>query len=153
MDVISIHQWEGQSLAFILTPLIATLAIGLGLFFWRWNINSKDSKPLFGWICIFTGLLFLGSGFMMFTQMFIALTRSPLVPSVLITIILALIPSFLGLVMIKFGLKNEKINIKKRFYIFLIGLIALFFWAGLLIGAFLAMITSVFPIRNRIEKS
>ncbi|KCZ70865.1 hypothetical protein ANME2D_02890 [Candidatus Methanoperedens nitroreducens] len=75
-----------------------------------------------------------------------AQAHSPLVPEVAVTITLATVQILLGAAVLRLVLKSkEKINIRKRAYLAILGLIALFAWAGLLVGPVLAMLASVLP--------
>ena len=145
--LISIYQWEGQSLIMIFSPIVFTLAISLGLVFWL-RKNWIPQAP-FEWAGVLAGLLFLGTGFMFLFQMALALTRTQLVPEILITIILAFLPVLLGILVIWTVMKNrERVDIKKRAYLAILGILSLFVWAGFLAGSVLAVLASVLPARK-----
>jgi len=81
-DVIGIHEWEGQSLIGILAPLFLSLVLGLFVLFWKGFIKLN----LFNIVGSIAGLLYIGSGFMMFTQMIIAFVGAPFSSTVVLTI-------------------------------------------------------------------
>jgi len=148
LNLISVYQWEGQSLIVIFAPLVATLVIGLGLILWLLR-NRWTTQTILDWTGILAGLLFLGTGVMILFQMALTLTQTPLVPEIGVTLMLALIPLLLGIGMLRLVLKSlGKVNIRKRAYLAILGLLALFAWAGLLVGPALAIVASVLPTRT-----
>jgi hypothetical protein len=152
LDVIRIHQWEGQSLAFILAPLLAVLACGFSLLFWQRKKGASVPQNTFGWIGSFISFLYLGSGAIMFTQMAIALTRTTLSPAVIVTIIFALLPVIAGVIMVRVALSVQgKIETKARLKIAILGILGLFIWAGLVIGPVIAVVASLllYPQKNQ----
>jgi len=150
INLISIHQWEGQNLSSILAPMGVILVVGLALILWR-RRNRELPMTLFNWTGALAGLLFLGSGVTVLSQMIIALTRASLVPEVGITLVFAAIPILLGIGALRLALKQEeKIRTRKRAYFVILGLLALFMWAGLLVGPILAIVTSFLPSRTGI---
>ncbi|SNQ62204.1 hypothetical protein [Candidatus Methanoperedens nitratireducens] len=103
----------------------------------------------FEWTGILAGLLFFGSGIAFFFQM-MTLTRTQPAPEIIITIILALLPVLLGIAVIRIIIKNrEKVDIRKKAYLVILGILALFAWAGLLIGPVLAILAGVLPARTK----
>jgi len=142
ISLISVYQWEGQSLFMIFLPIIVTVAIGL-IFFWKKNWMAKS---LFEWIGILAGILFLCTGSMVILQMALALSSTKFVQEVLITIIYALLPMILGIAVIRSIMKNrENVDIRKRAYLAALGIIALFVWAGFVVGPVLAVLASIIP--------
>jgi hypothetical protein len=149
VKLISVYRWEGQSLAVIFLPVAATLAIGIGLMTWR---KRWIEQTLFEWTAILAGLLFFGSGIALFFQMIMTLTRTHASTEIIITIILALLPVLLGIAVIRIIIKSrEKVDIRKRAYLMILGVLALFAWAGLLIGPILEILAGVLPARTRIK--
>lgn len=148
ISLISIYQWEGQNLIVIFLPIAATLAIGMGFMF-RWKKNWIPSS-LFEWTGILSGLLFLGTGFMYIFQMVLALSHTRLASEIVITIILALLSILLGIVVFRAIMKNRKeVDIRKRVYLAILGIIALFVWSGFLLGPVLAVLASLMPDRKQ----
>lgn len=148
LNLISVYQWEGQNLAVIFLPLGVTLAIGLGIIIWRLR-NQENIRTFYYWTGALAGLLFFGTGGMILFQMTLSLTQAPLVPEIGITLILALIPILLGVGVLRLILKSRgEVGIRKRAYIAILGLLALFAWAGLIVGPALAMVASILPIRS-----
>jgi len=141
LDVIGIHQWEGQSLAFILAPMVATVVIGLSVLVLQKKVSLRG---LSFWTASLAGLLYMGSGFMMFVQMFMALSSAGPDVSAAITVVFAIIPVLLGFGILRLTLK-ETVTARTRILAASLGLSGLFLWAGLLLGPSLAFVTSVLP--------
>ncbi|MCX9082090.1 MAG: hypothetical protein OIN83_07820 [Candidatus Methanoperedens sp.] len=142
IKLLSIYQWGGQSLFIIFLPIIATLAIGL----WIFRRKGWMPKTPFEWAGILAGLLFFGSGVLFLFEMFLALTRVSPVPEIVITIILGILPIILGIAVIRIIVKNrEKVVMGKRAFLFVIGILAFFLWAGFLLGPALAIAASFMP--------
>jgi len=150
INLISVYQWEGQSLPFILAPMVAILVIGLAILLWRQRSRGRP-MAFFNWTGALAGLLFLGSGVTVLSQMIFALTRTSLVPEIGVTLVFAAIPVILGIGALRLAMKeDEKMGTRKRVYFVILGLLALFMWAGLLVGPILAIVTSLLPSRTGI---
>jgi hypothetical protein len=145
IDVIGIHQWEGQSLIFIFAPLILTLVIGLAILILKRPVTLRT---LFGGIGVFAGLLYLGSGFMILTQTILALTTAAPDLSAVLTAIFILIPILLALAIFRLAISRKHITVRVRVYMAILGVLGLFAWAGLLIGPALALIASLVPSKQ-----
>lgn len=141
IDALDIHQWEGQSLALILAPVVATVATGLFIFLW---LKKDLFRTVRIWIASLAGLLYIGSGFMTLVQMFIALSSTAVDASVVLTMVFVTLPILLGLGILMFGAK-ETVTFRARVIVALFALLGLFAWAGLLIGPLLAFVASIFP--------
>jgi hypothetical protein len=142
IKLISIYRWGGQSLFMIFFPVIATLVIGL------WVLRKKGLIPetLFEWTGILAGLLFFGSGILFLFEMIRALIRVSPGPEIVITIVLGILPVILGIAVIRIILKDRgKVGMGKRTFLFIIGIVALFLWAGFLLGPALAIAASFMP--------
>ena len=142
--LISIYQWDGQSMLIIFLPVIVVFAMGtLIMVFWK---KSWIPKTPFEYAGVLAGLLFFGSSAMIFFEMVLALTRAPMVLEVAITIITGLFPILLGVTGLLVIYKNrEKVDIRKRAYFIIIGILALFLWAGFLVGPCIALLASILP--------
>lgn len=146
IDIIGIHQWEGQSLALILAPMIATVIIGFILLFWKQKAKFRNVFYLTG---VSAGLLYIGSGAMMFTQMILALTTVKPDLSVLVTVVFALIPILLGIAILRLTTKDrDHISKRVRILLAVLGILGLFAWAGLIVGPALSLLTSVLPAKG-----
>ena len=146
IDVIGVHEWEGQALGFILAPMIATLIVGFVLSVWRRRAILGNVFNVTG---VSAGLLYLGSGAVMFTQMILALAATGPDFSAVLTIVFALLPILLGVAIVRLAIKDPKSVTKRvRAFIAILGLLGLFTWAGLLIGPALALLTSILPAKS-----
>jgi hypothetical protein len=148
-SLISIYQWEGQSLALIITPIVATLIIGLVFVAWRQRRQSDPANPL-TWLAAVAGLTFIGTAASTFFQLLFGATQVSIGVDVVITIVFATIPLILGLVTLKIALTNSsKATKRKRIYFIVLGVAALFIWAGLIIGPILAILAALMPTKIR----
>ena len=146
--LISVHEWEGQSLFVILGPMVVAVMVGLLLILWRWR--PWRSMALFDWAGILAGLLFLGSSAVVFTQMAIAISHTSLQGAVAVSLMFALIPLMLSLVTLRVVLNREsRSNIRTRLFLIVLGAFALVFWAGLVIGSALAFLAAVMPLKPK----
>ena len=145
IDVIGIHQWEGQSLLFIIAPLLVTLAIGFALLILK---RPATLRTIFGVIGISAGLLYLGSGLMMLTQTILALTTATPDLTVVLTVIFILIPILLSMAVFRLTVKGKQVTNRVRVSIAILGVLGLFAWAGILIGPVLALLASLLPSKR-----
>ena len=145
--LISIYQWDGQSILIILLPVIVVFVMGtLVMVFWKKGLIPETPFEYAG---VLAGLLFFGSSAMIYFEMILALTRATMVPEVAITIIMALFPIILGATVLHLIYKNrEKVDIHKRVNLIIIGVLALFLWAGFLVGPCIALLASIIPSRK-----
>lgn len=142
ISLISVYKWEGQSLFMIFLPIIVTLAI-CSIFLWKknWIPNTP-----FEWGGILAGILFLCTGSTVIFQMALALSYTSIVQEAIITFIFAILPMILGIAVIRsITINREKVDIRKRAYLAALGIIALFVWAGFLVGPLLAVLASIIP--------
>lgn len=152
-NLISVYQWEGQSLALILAPFIVVLAVGGALVIVRMK-KEGTRGTLMAWLGILAGLLFLGTGVATLFRMGLSLIGTAAGAEVGITLVFALIPIVLGVATLRLSLREEeRAGVKKRVYFVVLGVVALFMWAGLLIGPVLATIASLMPSGERRGKS
>lgn len=141
LDVITIHQWEGQSLIVILLPMALTVVLGFFLLFWKVKAVVTSMVVFLGALA---GLLYIGSGFMMVTQMFIALIDATSTSSVILTVAFAMLPVVLGLAILKKIISYQpRWSTRDRVFLAIFGILGLFLWAGLLVGPFVAIIVSI----------
>lgn len=148
-NLISIYQWEGQSLALIVTPMVATLIIGLIFVGWRQRKQCDFANPMV-WLASVAGLTFIGTAVSTFFQLLFGALQVSVGVDVLITIVFAAIPLILGLTTLRIALKNSpEATIRKRIYFIILGVAALFIWAGLIAGPILAIVAALMPTKIR----
>jgi len=145
VDVVGIHLWEGQSVLVIFAPLIVTLAVGLVVLFLK---RPLAFRTLFGLLGILAGLLYLGSGVMLITQMIVALTTATIDSGIVLTLIFALMPILLSIAILRLTGREKKPTNRLRVYIAIAGAVGLFVWAGLLVGPALALLASLVPAKR-----
>jgi hypothetical protein len=147
LNLLSIYQWEGQSLVGIIAPMIAIVIIGMILVAWRLRIKCQIGNP-FSWVGALAGLVLIGSGADTLLQMIIALFATKVAAEALVTLIFAILPIALGLLALRLSLLNQgKIGIRGRAYLVIIGVASLFLWAGIFIGPILAVTTAIMPTK------
>jgi len=152
-NLLSIYQWEGQNIILVFAPMILTLVIGIGMMILR-SKNKKTPRTPHGWIGSIAGLLFIGSGATILFQLAFSLMKAPLGSEAAITIMFALIPILLGIGTLRLSWRVErKTDLKSRIYLAVLGVAALFAWAGLIIGSALAIIASALPRRQNTGKA
>ncbi|UCE11349.1 MAG: hypothetical protein JSW61_05295 [Candidatus Thorarchaeota archaeon] len=139
VNVIGIYLWQGQSLAIVFAPMLATVIVGLWVVATKKNEDLKDGG-LTSWLGLLAGVLFLGSAASFGFQIVYSALQSAASAQILISVLFALIPAILGLMTIRIVLDGEAFQ-KKSGQIKLvgIGILSLFGWAGLLIGPVLAV--------------
>jgi hypothetical protein len=151
-NLMNIYQWEGQSLPIILVPMIATLIIGFILVTWRFKKQCNLINPM-AWLGAIAGLTFIGTGATALYQMLAAATHVTVGAEAIVTLIFAIVPLVIGLITLRLSIvKSDKVSVKKRVYYVILGVAALFMWAGLLIGPLLALVSSVLPTSLRRKK-
>ena len=149
ISLITVYQWEGQSVTQIFAPLVLTVVIGLVLMIWS-SVRRKSAYAPVQWVAALAGLLFLGSGASKFYQMLFTLTQTPVTPQITVTLVLALVSIILGLLTLRIALvSGGALTVKTRVSFFILGLVALFAWAGLLVGPALVVISSLLPSRTQ----
>jgi hypothetical protein len=145
LNLMTIYQWEGQSLALILAPMIATLIVGISLVTWRFKKQCNLVNPQ-DWLGAIAGLTFIGTGVTTLYQMLTAATQVAIGAEALITLIFAIVPLAIGLITLRLSFKiSDKSSMKKRIYYVILGVAALFMWAGLIIGPIIAILASALP--------
>jgi hypothetical protein len=145
-DVINIHLWEGQNIALILAPLIVIFGTGKIFLFYRRIKLNKPPSLIYEWLGSIAALLYIGTGFMILMQMGIALSKSGASVAAVVTLIFAAIPIALGVLILKFSIKDEaKLTIKNRIKIFIFGVLGLILWAGLIVGPIIIFVVSFLP--------
>jgi hypothetical protein len=142
INIIFIHQWEGQNIFFILAPWIFTLFLGI-IFYSRKVRELEIDNDALTWMGIIAGLLFIGSGFALIFQMVWALLQVPINVQVIITILFALFPLLIGITTLKILKKGWKDNKNSPFKLILLAGFAVFTWSGLLIGPGLLLLVSL----------
>jgi hypothetical protein len=146
-NLISIYQWEGQSLALILAPMITTLIVGIILVAWRLRKQHSLVNPM-AWLGSIAALTFLGTAASTFYQLIFCATQVYVGMEVIITLVFATVPLIIGALTLRLALrKSQTANIRKRVYFVILGVAALFIWAGLIVGPILAIIAALMPTK------
>jgi len=133
--MISVHRWEGQSLALILLPFLAVLTAG-------YYLLLRRDLSLSRWLASLAGLLFLGSSASIVIQMAMALMRAPASQEAAITVILAALSAGLGAATIKIAAGVAEFTMKERLMLRAIGIVALLAGSGMIIGPLIAILST-----------
>ena len=151
-NLINIYQWEGQSLALILTPMIAALIVGIIFVAWQLRRQCALANPM-AWLGAIAGFTFIGTAATTLSELISAATKVPVGVEAIITLIFAIIPLALGLIALRLSIKDsQKATVRKRIYFVILGVAALFIWAGLIVGPILAIIAAVMPTSLKKKK-
>ena len=151
-NLMNIYQWEGQNFVLILIPMITSLVVGIILVAWQLRRLRNLANPM-TWMGAIAGLTFIGTGATTLGELISCATKVSVGVEAMITLIFALVPLALGLVALKLSIKNgQKTTLRKRIYFVILGVAAMFIWAGLIVGPILAIITAVMPTILRKKK-
>ncbi|MHA2178948.1 MAG: hypothetical protein ACXAAK_11420 [Candidatus Thorarchaeota archaeon] len=144
-NVVTIHQWNGQNLLSILAPMIATLVLGMVLLIRRKD-ELKELESGVSWIGAVGALLFFGSGVTIFYQIVLAALFAVDL-QIIISILFGMLPILLGVFTIRLVLtENWQKTRSKQIRLLLLGIIAPFLWAGLLVGPALVILSALITI-------
>ena len=152
-NLMNIYQWEGQNLVLILTPMITAIVVGIILVAWELRRRCDLANPL-AWLGAIAGLSFIGTSVTTLGELIFCATKVSVGVEAVITLIFALVPLALGFVALRLSFKNsQKATIRKRIYFVILGVAALFIWAGLIVGTILAIIAAIMPTNLRRKNS
>lgn len=141
-----VYLWEGQEPYEILAPMAVTVAAGL-LVIVFFRKRKPESADLQSSLLLISGLLVMGTAASTMVQTMISVRDSHLGPEIMISALLFLIPGLLGFLLLRRGWKGGPRTPGKRAGAAIIGLIAIFAWAGYLIGPVLAIAAAALPER------
>jgi len=143
---IAILEWTGQSFILILLVMLLPVILGIPVLgYTRRDLLNREGVLFF--MGMTGGLLILGSGVSMITQMIYALTQAPSNWTVIVTVVFSTIQLILGLgTLLAVKRQNTNTLAKRSTYLILIGAIALFAWAGLIVGPVLLMVNGLVVI-------
>ncbi len=144
-NLIKIYQWEGQSLALVLTPMVVTLIFGVVFIVWQLRKRCDLANPM-AWLGAVAGFAFVGTGISTLSQLVFCATKVAVGGEAAITLIFAVIPLVLGFAAIWLAIRDsQKATLRKRIIFVILGVIALFMWAGLIVGPILAILAALMP--------
>ncbi len=144
-SVMTIHQWNGQSLFSILTPMIVTFVLGLGIL-WNRKQEETELESEISWLGALGALLFFGSGVTIFYQIVLA-SLFAINLQIIVSALFGILPILLGVFTIRVVLtENWQSMRSKQIRLLILGLVSPFLWAGLLIGPSLIILSAVFAI-------
>lgn len=152
MAFVSIYAWEGQSVLLVYLPAFLILVLGLAILLRR----QRRGQPLdlIGWVSATAGLLFIGTGSVVATQMVVSLLRSTPDALVIATVLFALLPALVGFLTLRLAIqKSGRWTIVSRIFLAILGVAALSVWAGLVIGPILAIASAALPAKTAIPSA
>jgi MFS family permease len=150
-NLISIYQWEGQNLALILAPMITAIVIGVLLTGWVLRRQCRLASPL-AWLAAVAGFTFIGTAASTFMQLIIDAALVSVGVEAVLTLIFAVVPLILGVLTVRLALQDKPFTVRRRVYLVVLGVAALFIWAGYIVGPALAIAASVMPVSLRRRK-
>jgi MFS family permease len=150
-NLISIYQWEGQNLALILAPMITAIVIGVLLTGWVLRRQCRLASPL-AWLAAVAGFTFIGTAASTFMQLIIDAALVSVGVEAVLTLIFAVVPLILGVLTVRLALQDKPFTVRRRVYLVVLGVAALFIWAGYIFGPALAIAASVMPVSLRRRK-
>jgi hypothetical protein len=145
ITVLVTHIWNYQTPLSLLAPVLITLLLGFVILYWRVP-RLQSRTQLLTWIGITAGLLFIASGIFIFYQTVLALLQVPANALVTIPIIFGSLPIVLGLLTIRSCLSRGWTQ--KPWHLLrliILSALALFLWAGWILGPVLLMLTAILP--------
>lgn len=146
VNVLSVYSWEWQSPFVFIGPALAIFVLGFTLLIRRQHGRRLDT---IGFIIAFAGVLCVGTGANVGTQMILSINRSHLDTFVIITLIFTIFPIILGLLAIRIALSNTgNWTLRSRCKLILLGVGAFAIWAGFFIGPILAITAAFIPSRK-----
>jgi hypothetical protein len=154
VSVITIHLWEGQSPAAIFAPLIIVMIVGLGLLFLYPGWSGVRRDPV-ACVVILSGFLYLGGAAMTALQIVHTVQVTGYTSEVILTLLFIAGPLILGVLAIRSGgrLPDMSFSWSHGVTMIAIGLLGLLFWAGLIIGPVLALISGALILLKTAMKS
>lgn len=142
VSVLSIRIWQGQPLVLNLLPILCAVLIG------AWWFRKHSAAPQWpgAWLLAIAGFAYAGSGVLVIAQMILAGLFTGPVLSMILTAFFAAIPLLLGFMIVRIALKTgPSPSYLNRGKMAALGIIGLFFWAGLIAGPVLAIAASLIP--------
>ena len=154
LSVVSIHLWEGQSPAGIFAPLIIVKVVGLALIFLYPGWRDVRRDPI-ACLMIISGFLYLGGAAMTALQIVYAVQVTGYTSEVILTLLFIAGPLILGVFAIRAGgrLPHGSLSWSEGIRMMVIGLLGLLFWAGLIIGPVLAILSGALLLVKTATKS
>ena len=143
-SVVSIHLWEGQSPWVIFAPMILVVIGGLALIgIYRKQLGLRQDPV--EWMIVISGLLYLGGAAMTTLQIIKAVQVTGYTNEVIVTLMFIAGPIILGVFAIREGIRQPRPDslLKSGIKMVIIGLLGLLFWAGLILGPVLALVSGV----------
>ncbi len=137
-----VYMWLGESFLIVAAPVVATVAAGLLLIYFRRD-PKEDSKPLFRWVSGLAGLLFLGSGILTIFEMLFNLARTGFDTSLFITLGLSAMPLAVGASVLYLSQSSKKTGTFSRLLLGVLGIIGLFALGGYFVAPALTVTAAI----------
>jgi len=144
LNTARIRIWEGQSRLFAFGPAILVLVLGLLVLASRKRGVPGPPPTARSWLAAIGGLLCLGTTAVILAQMGRAAARGLLVPAMLVSLILAIIPALVGILTIRAARKSTARR-GLRPGLIVLGLVGFVFWAGFLAGPAMTLLAGLLP--------
>ncbi|MDO8056352.1 MAG: hypothetical protein Q6361_05775, partial [Candidatus Hermodarchaeota archaeon] len=139
------HTWNYQSPLTLLAPVLLTMLLGFLFIYLRYPLLRTRNQFL-TWLGLTAGLLFIASGVFIFYQLVLALLQVPANLLIGVTIAFGSFPLILGFLTLRTCLSAEWTRKPRQLLVLIIlGVLALFLWAGWILGPVLLIITATLP--------
>jgi hypothetical protein len=145
VEVLRIRLWQGQSPFLLIGPYILGFLL-MGFLVLRKGKGSWKGLGVSRWSGLTAGALYVGSGLLVLSEMGIALRVTGWDSGAWLTLVFALIPLVLGAyVFIYTNRAEERQRISGRVAMLVIAGLGFIFWAGILVGPALAVLSAIAP--------
>jgi hypothetical protein len=144
-SLLGIYHWEGQSVALILGPAIVVIAVMLGAVFWQ-HRKEEDDLTTFQWTSAFSGIFILAWAGIVMSQMAMALGKSGLEASAIVTLVFAGASFGMGIYAVRPAFKGPRVpDGGRRAGMVMVGVLALVLYSGFYLGPLMAFVAALLP--------
>lgn len=146
IDQLSVYLWEGQSLLSIILPIMVGGALAIILAYLSLR-NKHRTTDIWGMMMIAVAALTLGSAVGLVYQTAFSLSLTGWDASAILSTLFIVAGGLLSFFAIRSALRIRDGHVKKwaRVGAIAIGVVAMFVWAGFIVGPVLAIITGLLP--------
>ena len=145
VEIFRVRLWQGQSPLLLIVPYLLGFLL-MGFLVLRRGKDAWKGLGLSRWSGMIAGALYVGSGLLVLEEMGIALRVTGWDSGAWLTLVFALIPLVLGAyVFIYTNRAEERQRISGRVAMLVIAGLGFVFWAGILVGPALAVLSAIAP--------
>jgi hypothetical protein len=145
VELVRVRLWQGQSPFLLIGPYAVGFLL-MGLLVLRRGKSAWKDLGVSRWSGMIAGALMVGSGLLVLLEMGIALSVTGWDPGAGLTIVFAVIPLILGAGAFVISLRaDEDQSVSQRIGMLVIAGLGFAFWAGILVGPALAVLSAIAP--------